>query len=508
MNTKKLGAAGIFLLLLALGVKFYMSQNKPTELKMAFVGHWKSIHPGLQHTLIGDLTLSNQFEALVGFNENGIYVPLASKEWSITPDFKVFKFIIDTNRKFSDGVKLTAHRFKESWENSLKLDPKSSNNSLLDILYKVEGFENFKKIGTLSGVKVIGDDVLEVHFSTPFRMALEHLSGNRFSAFREVNGKFIGTGAYIIEELSPDHLRLTPNSYFPNPAKLPIDLYSVRVSDVVPDLSAGKLDVIAYTMGASISDELEKNSHLSTIVGQDALHRALYPNSQKGRLFEKKEYRQALQYLIYEFLKNDPQFLGNSTYTKFDMQVYLPLQAGRIETNEVEEIIQQGKKHVPALIAATQKKPLVVVETSETSMCEVLAKIGLSVSSQSQVLEKNQVIDMVYKGDGADIITGNFGVASGDPDGIYHKLGKAGAIASPMTNNPPVAELLEDGRKITDKDKLDSFYQNVTRKILEEAPIVHMGFNKAIAVYRNDKIKAEGQILRRNEGHLHIFEAK
>ena len=32
----------------------------------------QTIHPGLQHTLVGDLVLSNQFESLVGMNEFGV----------------------------------------------------------------------------------------------------------------------------------------------------------------------------------------------------------------------------------------------------------------------------------------------------------------------------------------------------------------------------------------------------------------------------------------------------
>ena len=77
-----------------------------------------------------------------------------------------------------------------------------------------------------------------------------------------------------------------------------------------------------------------------------------------------------------------------------------------------------------------------------------------------------------------------------------------------MTNNEAVAKLLEQGREIVEKDKLDPFYKTVSRKILEEAPLVHLGFNKAVALYRNDRIKVEGELLRRNEGHLHIFEAR
>lgn len=483
-------------------------ENKPRELKMAYAGSWKSTHPGLQHTLIGDLTLSNQFEALVGFNENGVYVPLAAKSWTISPDFKVFKFAIDTSRKFSDGVPLSAKHYKESWEKSFQLEPKSSNNSLLDILYKVEGFSDFEKTGTFEGIRVIDDATLEVHFSTPFRMALEHLSGNRFSAYREINGKFLGTGAFVIEELEKDLLRLTPNSYFPQPAKNPILVSNVKAAEAVKDLNEGKIDVLAYAMGATVSNDLKNQPDLSIIVGQDALHRALYTNNQKGRLFEKKEFRQALQYLVYQYLKKNPDFLGNPVYTTFDLQVYLPIQAGRIDESEVEKIVEAGKVFVPAFLEAAKKNPPVLIDTTESTMKPLFAAIGLEISPKSRAVDRSLIIDIIYKGEEADIIPGSFGVASGDPDGIYHKLGKSGAIASPMTANTPVAEMLEEGRRIIEKDKLDSFYKNVSRKILEEAPIVHLGFNKAIAVYRNDKIKTEERILRRNEGHLQIFKAK
>jgi hypothetical protein len=68
--------------------------------------------------------------------------------------------------------------------------------------------------------------------------------------------------------------------------------------------------------------------------------------------------------------------------------------------------------------------------------------------------------------------------------------------------------MLEDGRKLIDRGAIDPFYQKVSLAILDQAPIVHMGFNKAVAIYRNDLIKVSGHILRRNEGHLHIFEER
>jgi len=372
----------------------------------------------------------------------------------------------------------------------------------------VEGFSDFERAGTISGLRVIDDATFEVRFSTPFRMALEQLSGNRFSAFREVGGKFVGTGAYVIEELAPELLRLRPNEYFPNAPKADILLSSVSATKVFTELEAGRLDVVAYAMGNGIPGGPTNKGKLSVIVGQDALHRALYTNNRKGRLFEKREYRLAFQYLVHEYLKSHPEFLGNPSYTAVDAQIYLPFQAGRLDEADVNSIIETGKKFVPDLLAAAKKNPPISIETSEYSMRAVFKSLGLEISPESRTAERSEIFEIIYKGEAADIIPGSFGVASGDPDGIYHKLGRSGAIASPMTYNEPVAKMLEEGRQLVRKDQLDAFYQKVSRRVLEEVPLVHVGFNKAISIYRNDKVKVAERILRRNEGHLNIFEAK
>jgi ABC-type transport system substrate-binding protein len=323
-----------------------------------------------------------------------------------------------------------------------------------------------------------------------------------------VNGKFIGTGAYVIEDLGSEKLRLTPNPYFPTPPKNSILLSSIVGADTINDLENGDVDAVAYVMASTVSsDGLKAQSNLSTVVGQDALHRALYMNAQKGRLFANAHFRLALQYLIYEYLKNKPEFIGDPAYTSFDMQVYLPLQSGRLDEKDVTALIEKGKPYVQGLLEGARKNPPVLIETKENSMRMVLEAIGIELSSKSRSVDKSTIIDIIYKGEEADLIPGNFGIASGDPDGIFHKLGRSGAIASPMTNNTAVAELLEEGRRLIHKEELDPFYKKVNRKILEEAPFVHLGFNKAISVYRNDRIKVERNLLRRNEGDLQVFEA-
>lgn len=506
--TKSILALIVLVVLIILGVKNMKQDDEIKPLKIAFGSAWNSIHPGLQHTLAGDLTLSNQFEALVSFNQDGTYVPLAAKEWFQSDDYRKLIFKIDTSRKFSDGAYLSAQHYKDSWENALKLEPKSANKSALDVLYKVEGFKDFEKSGKLTGIQVINNETLEIRFVTPFRMALEHLGGNRFSAYKDVNGKFLGTGAYVMEEIESDHLRLTPNLHHPAHSKNQIELSVVTTEDSIQALLDGKIDVLAYGIGGSLPVDFEKYKNLSLIVGQDALHRAIYLNSNNNRLFHKKEFRQALQYLSMKYYKNNVEALGNRALTNVDPQVYLPLQGGRLDNELVEQKVNQGKKYVDEFRQAAKANPLILFETVEYSLRPMLQASEIELSSKSKILSRAEMIAEIYKGDQADLMPGRFGVASGDPDGMYHLLGEKGAIKPKMISNRIVSDALEEGRKIIHPAEVDPFYKKVNLTILDEAPIIHLGFNKSVAIYRNDIVNVRARIMRRNAGHLHIFEPK
>lgn len=477
------------------------------KIRVAFGSPWKTTHPGLQHTLVGDLVLSNQFEALVGMNEFGVAVPLAAKSWDASEDFKTFTFHIDTSKTFSDGERLSARDFKRSWEDALALEPKSNNSSLLDIMYKIRGFSDFPKTKTLSGIEVVDDATLRVHFDSPFRMALSHFMGNRFGVYKEKDGKFLGTGKFVIDERAENDLLFAPNPCDPDAKNLPsIEVSVVRTDEAVTRLLDGTIDVFAYGRGSSVSPMIKESGKLSLVVGQDALHETTILNLLPGKFFHNRQHRLAMQYLIHKKFTAEPALLGNTDYSSVDAQVFLPLQPGRIPDPEVQKIVAQGERFVPEMIAAAKKHPLLVY-TSESDdwLLPLLREIGVAISPDSKKISPQERINVIYKSHEPDVIVTAFGVASGDPDGVYHRLGKAGAIMSPMCFSERVSTLLEEGRKLARQDQLDPFYQGVSRAILEEVPFVHLGYSKAVAIYRNDAVDFDSKLLRRNEGHLHGF---
>ena len=105
------------------------------------------------------------------------------------------------------------------------------------------------------------------------------------------------------------------------------------------------------------------------------------------------------------------------------------------------------------------------------------------------------------------MIVSAFSVASGDPDGIYHSLGKNGSISSPIQYRKSVANLLESGRKILDLADADKHYQKVSIEALKEVPFVHLGFTKTIVAYRKDKIKIHQKHKKRDDNRLSIYES-
>jgi ABC-type transport system substrate-binding protein len=491
----------------------HSTHSKP--IRVAIHGPWVTLHPGLQHTLWADLVLSNQYSALVGVNASGALVPLGAKSWTISDDYRVFTFQIDTSRRYSDGSYLQAMDYKRSWEGAFRLQPMSANSSLQDVLYKIEGFEQFKTHHELSGVQVEGTDKLVVRFKHPFRIALNHFKGNRFSAFKETKAGFIGTGNYIIEDKKEDGkngpLLLKPNPFAEgHENRAEVFLSVILLENIWAAFQNDQIDVLNYCIGSNVPAQILADSKLTVLPGQESSHHIVYVNGNAGHLFSDPKLRLAVQYLLVSIFRNQPLSLGQPFLTTLDPQVYLPLQPGRLEEQEVEQRIEKGKQYLHDLQEASKKKPIFFSYRGNNYswIGEKLIQAGISLAPQSGAIDSAQSLKLLYKKSDYDLLLNGFSVSSTDPDGIYHALGKNGAILSPPVYRERVGQLLEEGRKIISQEKLDEHYKEVSRAILTEVPFVHLGFSKSVDVIRNDRIRVGNIAFRRNEGQLDVFQWK
>ena len=490
---------------------FHISSNEKI-LRVGIPGEWKTLIPALQHRVYSDAILANQFEPLVRVGKSGMILPLAAIEWNVSEQFKTFTFKIDTRRRFSDGQRLSAHDFKRSWEKALSLIPKSSNNNLLEILYRVEGYEDYEKTGKLSGLIAKGNDTFIVKLREPLRVALSHFSSNRSAAFRQVGNKYLGTGPYVIVKSSDKRVDLLKNKY----SFIQVDFdkaiyYLIPPEKAEESLKSGKVDLFTFA-GKAHFKACEKQNESDTegcFIGSESRHSTLIVNGMKGRFFENKNHRRALQALVFKHLPKEPLPLHISSNLNINFQVYLPFQKGWIPKAEAHKIILDGEKYIEDLIEATKKTPIRVNTAKSTAWAiGFLKRLGLHLSDDSGVLYPQQgrsTTQEYYKTHRPDVMPVGLGSPSTDPDGIYHALGKNGFISSPMAFRKKVTDLLEIGRGILNTNEIREHYEEVTRAILEEVPFVHLGFRRTKIAYRKDRIKVKDEFKHREEHRLIKF---
>jgi ABC-type transport system substrate-binding protein len=408
---------------------------------------------------------------------------------------------------------LKAEDFKRSWEDGLKMEPQSSNSSVLDALCDVKGFKNFKQKGALAGVRVLKEDLLEIEFEKPLRSALDFLSASRYAAYKIIDGKSIGTGPYIIRE-NTQSLSLTPNPYYQGNEFL----YQEGKIVVTPSgswisgLKSGEIDAALFAEQGEVDECDEKQMvDIDCRFGQEGTHITIDVNGLNGRLFSNSKHRLALQALVHQrLLKQKLPPMLQAGHALYDPQSLLAFQPGRMTENKARELVIQGEKYIPDLVKISQMNPIYLVFARESlSWLVVLLKnSGLKISNNSERIERPRYLEMLYKTGEPDLMLGGFSIYNTDPDGLYHALGKNGGIRSPMMGRKRVEDLMEMGKEIIDQRQLAEHYEKVNEAILKEVPYVHLGFEYKAVAYNKNKIKISDSFIHRNNYRITIFEPK
>lgn len=473
--------------------------------------YWQTLLPPLQHSLSGFGVMINQFEPLVRRGKKGLLEPLAAKSWEFSKDRKVLRFEIDTARKFSDGSPLTAEDFKRSWEDGLRMKAKSNNSALADALANLKGFSELDNSRGLSGLRAIGGTTLELEFEKPVRSVLEHLSGVRYSAYKVSGDTVIGTGPYIIVERNKE-LTLVPNPHYAgNEPKLKnVKIVAVSSTTAVEQLKAEKIDALLFAENAKLTECNNGDSRvIKCAFGQEGTHTLALVNGMPGRFFSNPKHRIAFQSLVSSKFKGSPetwpiQMVGFN----HDPQSFLRFQAGRLSDEEASAIVAEGDKYIPELIKATQSHPLRLSYRLKW-LTDFLLQSGIRLSDGiKDSLEAKEWLAMVYKTFEPDIMPLTGSVYDGDPDCLYHMLGRNGAIFSPMLERKDVADGLEEGRKLTRLEDLAPHYEEVSRSILRQVPYVHLGFYYRGVAYNPRRLKVNETFVGRNNQSITIFEPK
>jgi ABC-type transport system substrate-binding protein len=270
----------------------------------------------------------------------------------------------------------------------------------------------------------------------------------------------LGAGPYIYTRKEDAHVELEPNPYYPTEPSIK----RVRITDAgINELYDGKIDVTLSPLFIKKPNKVQietKNEKLSSLL---TVHWLIIVNGMTGKIFSNTNLRKAAQYIIYKSFIKNYSMTNSSSFFSPSLQFYPPLFAGSLDNAEVENLIEVGKDYIDKLREVSQSNPITCIYRllGNYNYCDAFDEYNIKTNKQMKNF--SEVKNVVYKTFDADLV--NFGVsyASADPDGIYHFLGKNGAIWTPLASRSKVEDLIEEGRQITNSEKLNDHYKNVSR---------------------------------------------
>lgn len=108
------------------------------------------------------------FEGLCRLNAQGLPEPGVAERWEVSEDKKTYRFYLRKNALWSNGQRVTAKDFVDSWERVLHPD---TGADYAPMLYPIIGARDYNegklKDFTQVGVKAVSEDVLETHLADP-----------------------------------------------------------------------------------------------------------------------------------------------------------------------------------------------------------------------------------------------------------------------------------------------------------------------------------------------------
>ncbi len=190
------------------------------------------------------LAVSMIYSGLVRSDKN-LNVISDQATWTISGDKKVYTFAIKQGVTFSDGTPVTAQSYVYTWTRALLPEIASPTASFFEAPIVGSDAVNSGKTKTLSGVKAINDQALQVTLKHPTPYFLEALTNSLFfplnskligqygqkNWIQHTEGNGVGTGPFMVKMWNHNvKMVLVPNPrYYGNKTKLTeVDMLFVK----------------------------------------------------------------------------------------------------------------------------------------------------------------------------------------------------------------------------------------------------------------------------------------
>ena len=256
--------------------------------------------------------LTQLFEGLTELKTEGVRL-VSVVDIKHSNDYKEWTFTLRDDLKWSDGEKITANTYLDSWFDSLE-NSKSDEIYRLFVIKGTEDYYNKKSDRASVGLKV-QDNKLIVNLNNPIKNFDEWVSNPIFYPIRKENrdlnlDKKIVNGAFKISSFTDDEIILEKNeNYWDN---INTKLKEIKISLVEDGIMAYEMfprNEIDYFGEPFYSMPFDRLNQVNTLPEKLVFLTSRYwyisiPNENKEKFFDKTEIRK-LMYVV-----SDPEFMG------------------------------------------------------------------------------------------------------------------------------------------------------------------------------------------------------
>lgn len=256
--------------------------------------------------------LTQLFEGLTELKTEGVRL-VSVVDIKHSNDYKEWTFTLRDDLKWSDGEKITANTYLDSWFDTLE-NSKSDEIYRLFIIKGAEDYYNKKSDRASVGLKV-QDNKLIVNLNNPIKNFDEWVSNPIFYPIRKENrdlnlDKKIVNGAFKVSSFTDDEIILERNeNYWDN---VNTKLKEIKISLVENGIMAYEMfprNEIDYFGEPFYSMPFDRLNQVNTLPEKLVFLTSRYwyisiPNENKEKFFDKTEIRK-LMYVV-----SDPEFMG------------------------------------------------------------------------------------------------------------------------------------------------------------------------------------------------------
>jgi peptide/nickel transport system substrate-binding protein len=355
--------------------------------------------PGLDPTgntaaAIDRVVFSNIFEGLIKVTSKGQFVPGLATQWDVSPDGKVYTFVLRKGVKFHNGESFNAQVAKWNIERAKGDGTTNPHPEYFRGIVNIGTPDDYTLVLTLKDV----DALFIAHMAEGDAVMLP------MKGYENMKSHPIGTGPFkFVKWVRGDHVEMTRFEGYWNPELPYLDKVIFKfigdASAQIAALKAGDIDVIGYIAAPESAMEMSKDKRFKVFAGTTTGEVIMSTNN-KAKPFDNKLVRQAMACAIDRQAVVDLVMFGYGTpigsHWSPSTPYYVDL-TGKFAYNPERAKALLAKAGYPDGFEATIKLPAIYSYSKRAGevIADMLGKVGVKL--KIEIVEWGQWIERIFK---------------------------------------------------------------------------------------------------------------